>query len=160
MYHDTLQWEQECLPWWLQGENYTSWTSLVLATWEVDWNSNSVGMAQAWHWVLSRGISSFSARVWQVQVSQEGSPHRKKVQCALISQCVWYRFPQQGLPQHNHTQLGGVRVRTFLWKCLQEGKTHLEGFIQERLATLCYWVRLSKGPVFRAVLSLCYPSGK
>lgn len=39
------------------------------------------------------------------------------------------QFPSaRAAPTPPHTQPGGVRVRTFLWKYLQEGKTHLEGF--------------------------------
>lgn len=87
----------------MEGWNNTSWTPTVLATGEMDWNLKSVRMAQAWKWILSRWITSFSARVWQVHVSQEDSTNRKKVLCALIFQRVWHSFSQQGLPQHTHT---------------------------------------------------------
>lgn len=86
--------------------------------------------------------------------------HKKGAVCIDISMSLMQFLSARAAPTHPHTHLGGVRVRIFSWKCLQEGKTHLEDFSQERLVSLCHWVRLSKGPVFEAVFSLCCSSGK
>lgn len=45
--------------------------------------------------LLSQGVTG---------TGKSGGFHKlEKVPCVLMSQCVWYNFPQQGLPQHTPT---------------------------------------------------------